>query len=67
MSKVWYSLSGAYTFWFSMGLEGDFGMGLLALTYDVESVVFFKRGFYFLVFSWPLYGLGDGLVGVNFR
>ena len=30
MSKVWYSLSGAHTFWLSMGLEGDFGMGLLA-------------------------------------
>ena len=30
MSKVWYSLSGAHTFWLSMGLEGDFGMGWLA-------------------------------------
>ena len=29
MSKVWYSLSVADTFWFSMGLEGGLGMGLL--------------------------------------
>ena len=51
MSKVWYSLSGAYTFWFSMGLEGDFGMGLLASTFDVESAVFLKRGLHFLAYS----------------
>ena len=47
-----------------MVLEGDLGMGLLASTFDVESVVFLKRGSHFLVF----YGAGgrpwDGLVGV---
>ena len=43
------------------------GMDLLASTFDVESVVFFKRGLHFLVFYGLLYGLGDGLVGVNFR
>ena len=50
-----------------MGLEGDFGMGLLASTFDVESVVFLMRGSHFLAF----YGAGgrpcDGLVGANFR
>ena len=50
-----------------MGLEGDFGMDLLVSTFDVESVVFLKRGLHFLVFYGALYGLGDGLVGVNFR
>ena len=49
------------------GLEGGLGMGLLASTFDVESVVFLMRGLHFLVFYGPLYGLGDGLVGVNFR
>ena len=44
MSKVWYSLSGAYTFWLSMGLYMGLGMDLLVSTFDVESVVFFKRG-----------------------
>ena len=43
------------------------GMDLLVSTFDVESVVFLKRGSYFLVFYGALYGLGDGLVGVNFR
>ena len=47
-----------------MGLEGDFGMGLLASTFDVESVVFLMRGSHFLA----LYGAGgrlwDGFVGV---
>ena len=42
-------------------------MGLLASTFDVESVVFLRRGSHFLAF----YGAGgrpwDGLVGVNFR
>ena len=67
MSKVWYSLSGAHTFWFSMGLYMGLGMDLLASTFDVESVVFLKRGSHFLAFYGALYGLGDGLVGVNFR
>ena len=57
----------AHTFWLSMGLEGDFGMGLLASTFDVESVVFFKRGLHFLVFYGSGGRLWDGLVGVNFR
>ena len=35
MSKVWYSLGGAYTFWLSMGLDGVLGMGLLVSTFDV--------------------------------
>ena len=43
------------------------GNHLLASTFDVESVVFLKRGSHFLVFYVSLYGLGDGLVGVNFR
>ena len=67
MSNVWYSLGGAHTFWFSMGLEGGFGMGLLASTFDVESVVFLMRGSHFLAF----YGAGgrpcDRLVGGNLR
>ena len=67
MSKVWYPLGGAHTLWFSMGLEGGLGMGLLASTFDVESVVFLRRGVYFLAF----YGAGgsswDWFVGVNFR
>ena len=67
MSKVWYSLSGANIFWLSMGVYMGLGMDLLASTFDVESVVFLKRGSYFLVFYGLLYGLGDGLVGVNFR
>jgi hypothetical protein len=50
-----------------MGLEGGVGMGLLASTFDVESVVFLRRGVYFLAF----YGAGgsswDWFVGVNFR
>ena len=46
-----------------MGLRMD----LLASTFDVESVVFLKRGLHFLAFYGPLYGLGDGLVGVIFR
>ena len=50
-----------------MRLYMGLGMDLLASTFDVESVVFLKRGSYFLVFYGPLYGLGDGLVGVNFR
>ena len=33
-----------------MGLEGGLGMGLLASTFDVESVVFLKRGLHFLAF-----------------
>ena len=37
-----------------MGLEGVLGMGLLASTFDVESVVFSMRGLYFLAF----YGAG---------
>ena len=64
MSKVWYSLSGAHTFWFSMGFYMGLGMDLLASSFDVESVVFLKRGLHFPVF----YGAGgrswDGLVGV---
>ena len=67
MSKVWYSLGGAHTFWLSMGLEGGLGMGLLASTFDVESVVFLRRGVHFLAF----YGAGgsswDWFAGVNFR
>ena len=51
MSKVWYSLCGAHTFWLSMGLEGDLGMGLLALTSDVESLVFPMRSSHFLGFN----------------
>ena len=47
-----------------MGLEGGLGIGLLASTFDVESVVFLRRGSHFMVF----YGAGgrllDGLVGV---
>ena len=47
------------------------GMDLLASTFDVESVVFLKRGSHFLAFRLCSYGLGDGLgdglVGVNFR
>ena len=50
MSKVWYSLSGAYTFWFSMGFYMGLGMDLLVSSFDVESVVFLKRGLQFLVF-----------------
>ena len=50
-------------FW-CMGLERGLGMDLLASTFDVESVVFLKRGSHFLAF----YGAGgrpwDGLVGV---
>ena len=49
-----------------MGLEGDLGMGLLASTFDVESVVFLMRGSHFVAF----HGAGgrpwDCLVGVNF-
>ena len=67
MSKVWYSLGGAHTFWLSMGLEGGLGIGLLVSTFDVESVLFLMRGSHFLAF----YGAGgrpwDWLVGVNFR
>ena len=37
-----------------MGLEGGLGMGLLASTFDVESVVFPMRGSHFLAF----YGAG---------
>ena len=47
-----------------MRLYMGLGMDLLASTFDVESVVFLKRGSHFLVF----YGAGgrswDGLVGV---
>ena len=50
-----------------MGVYMGLGMDLLASTFDVESVVFPKRGSHFLAFYGPLYGLGDGLVGVNFR
>ena len=50
-----------------MGLEGGLGIGLLASTFDVESVVFLMRGSHFLAF----YGAGgrpcDGLVGVRIR
>ena len=49
-----------------MGLEGGLGIGLLASTFDVESVVFPMRGSHFLAF----YGAGgrpwDGLVGSTF-
>ena len=61
MSKVWYSLSGAYTFWFSMGFYMGLGMDLLVSTFDVESVVFL-----FLVIYGPGGRPWDGLVGVNF-
>ena len=48
-----------------MGLEGGFVMGLLDQTFDVESVVFFKRGLDFLV----IYGAGGricyGFVGLD--
>ena len=44
MSKVWYSLSGVNTFWFSMGVYMGLGMDLLVSSFDVESVVFLKRG-----------------------
>ena len=64
MSKVWYSLSGAYTFWFSMVLYMGMGMDLLVSTFDVESVVFSKRGLHFLVFYGAGGRLWDGLVGV---
>ena len=40
-----------------MGLEGVLGMGLLASTFDVESVVFSMRGLHFLAF----YGAGGRL------
>ena len=50
-----------------MRLYMGLGMDLLASTFDVESVVFLKRGSHFLAFYGALYGLGDGLVGVNFR
>ena len=47
-----------------MRLYMGLGMDLLASTFDVESVVFLKRGSHFLAF----YGAGgrpwDGLVGV---
>ena len=50
-----------------MVLEGGLGIGLLASTFDVESVVFLRPGSHFLAF----YGAGgrpcDGLVGGNFR
>ena len=36
-------------------------MGLLASTFDVESVVFLKRGSHFLAFHGALYGLGGWL------
>ena len=64
MSKVWYSLGGAHTFWLSMGLEGGLGIGLLASTFDVESVVFLRRGSHFLAFYGAGGRLWDGLVGV---
>ena len=64
MSKVWYSLSGAHTFWLSMGLYMGLGMDLLASTFDVESVVFLKRGSHFLAFYGAGGRLWDGLVGV---
>ena len=50
-----------------MGLYMGLGMDLLASTFDVESVVFLKRDSLILAFSGSLYGLGDGLVGANFR
>ena len=50
-----------------MVLEGGLRIGLLASTFDVDSVVFLRRGLHFLVF----YGSGGmpwvGLVGVSFR
>ena len=46
-----------------MGLEGGFGMALLALTFDVESVVFLRRGSHFLVF----YGAGGSVWDGNVR
>ena len=45
-----------------MRLYMGLGMDLLASTFDVESVVFLKRGSHFLAFYGPLYGLGEGLV-----
>ena len=50
-----------------MRLYMGLGMDLLASTFDVESVVFLRRGSHFLAF----YGAGgrpcDGLVGVRIR
>ena len=50
-----------------MRLYMGLGMDLLASTFDVESVVFIRRGSHFLAF----YGAGgsswDWFVGVNFR
>ena len=45
-----------------MGLEGDLGMGLLASTFDVESVVFPMRGSHFLAF----YGAGYLILDVGY-
>ena len=49
-----------------MRLYMGLGMDLLASTFDVESVVFLKRGSHFLAFYIALYGLGDGLVASTF-
>ena len=40
------------------------GMDLLVSTFDVESVVFLKRGLHFLVFYGAGGRLWDGFVGV---
>ena len=37
-------------FWLSMGFYMGLGMDLLVSTFDVESVVFLKRGSHFLAF-----------------
>ena len=47
-----------------MSLYMGLGMDLLVSTFDVESVVFFKRGLHFLVFNGAGVNLWDGLVGV---
>ena len=52
MSKVWYSLSGAYTFWFSMGFYIGLGMDLLMLSFDVESVVLFNEVNEVMMLTW---------------
>ena len=47
-----------------MRLYMGLGMDLLASTFDVESVVFLKRGSHFLAFYGAGGRLWDGLVGV---